>query len=104
MTVSMEDLDALVAKAQQLKALLDEPEVLAFARTLARNSDPVLIIGTDRLVGTKEAAKMLGTNMNTIGQYVADGRLRPWYLPNNPRRKFKLSDIWKIPQQEAADG
>ena len=99
--IRLEDLDALLAKGQELKALLESsPEIAAFAEILRENSKPVFVIPGERLVRAGEAARILGGNENTIAQYVRDGRLKAYYTPGSCHRKFMLSAVWSIPECE----
>ncbi|MBR2215998.1 MAG: hypothetical protein IJ849_09600 [Selenomonadaceae bacterium] len=98
--MKLDDLDEALEKAQRLRALLtDTPALVAFAEAMHSAREPLLILEEDRLVRAGEAAKILGVNANTIGMWVKDGRLTPWYTPGNSQRKFKLSEVWAIPRQ-----
>ena len=93
-------LDELLEKAQKLREFLEEsPEIMAFAKSLQDSRDPVLLMQQDRLVRASETASILGVNPNTIGKYVKEGRLKAWYTPGSSQRKYRLSEIWGIPQE-----
>ena len=82
--IAMNDLNALVAKGQELKAILTEtPEILSFLRLIKDLGDgkAVLPAQTDALVFAGQAAKVLGVDKATIYRYVKDGILKPYYTP-----------------------
>lgn len=93
--ISVDDLDKLIEKGKELKALLEKsPEITAFAKAVADNAKPVLVVDNDRLILAGEAASILGVNKSTIGRYIDEGLLNVYYVPHSSRRRFKLSEVW----------
>lgn len=98
--INLQALTELVEKGEQLKAALQAPEVQTFLR-LAQESAPYPVsvpVIEDRLVGVKEAAKILHVSPNQIGRYVKQGLLEPLYTPPVSNRKFWLQKVMEIPQ------
>lgn len=101
--IRVDDLNALLDAGRQLNALLKEsPAIAAFADAVQQAKEPILVVEHDRLVRAGEASKILCVNKNQIGQWVREGLLKPFYTPNSPQMKFKLSDLWKIPKTEVS--
>lgn len=99
-TLRLDDLEAMVQKGRELQNLLRQsPEIVAFVEGLQQAKEPVLLLEQDRLVGAGEAATILGVNRNSIGGYVKQGLLTPYYTPGSSSRKFRLSEVWQIPQK-----
>lgn len=98
-TLNIDTLDALLAKGQELKALLESsPEIAAFAAALSENAKPVFIIPGERFICVKEAGRILGVGPNRIYEYVAQGRITAYYTPGSNHRKFLLSELMSIPK------
>jgi excisionase family DNA binding protein len=98
--IKIDDLDALITKGRELKQLLQSsPEIAAFADGLRQSREPVLLMEHDRLVRAGEAASILGVNKSTIGKYVNDGLLTAYFTPGSTSRKFRISELWKIPKE-----
>lgn len=103
-TLKLDDLNAMIEKGRELQMLLRQsPEIVAFAEGLQQAKEPVLLLEQDRLVLAGEAASILGTSKSTIGQFVKQGLLTPYYTPGSSFRKFRLSEIWAIPKREVCN-
>ena len=98
-SISLDALDAMLAKGQELKALLESsPEIAAFAEALRETKGPILVLPGERFIRAGEAAKILGVNENTISQYARQGRLTAYYTPGSSHRKYMLSAVLALPQ------
>lgn len=98
-TIRVDDLNALLEAGRALDRLLKEsPEIAAFADAVQQAKEPVLVVEHDRLVRAGEASKILCVNRNQIGKWVSEGLLTAFYTPGSNSAKFKLSDLWKIPE------
>ena len=101
--IRVSDLNALLEAGRQLNDLLKEsPAITAFADALQQAKEPVLVVEQDRLVLAGEAARILGTNKVQISEYVKQGLLTPLYIAGSRCRRFRLSEIWKIPKREVS--
>lgn len=99
--IRLEDLEKLIEAGEKLQKLLQQsPEIAAFAGAVQQAKEPVLLLEQDRLVMAGEAATILGTSKSHIGQLVKQGLLTPYYTPGSSYRKFRLSEVWAIPQRE----
>lgn len=102
--IEMADLDALVEKGRELKALLQEtPEILSYLKLVNDMSDKKVVLSgaTDVLLRAGQAAKVLGTDKSTIYSYVREGLLRPKWTPNSKYMKFWLSEVRGLVREEA---
>ena len=100
-TIKLDDLEMMIEKGKELQRLLQQsPEIIAFAGAVQQAKEPVLLLEHDRLVLAGEAATILGTSKSHIGQLVKQGLLTPYYTPGSSYRKFRLSEVWAIPQRE----
>ena len=98
-TISLDALDAMLAKGQELKSLLESsPEIAAFAEALKETKGPILVLPGERFIRAGEAAKILGVNENTISQYARQGKLTAYYTPGSSHRKYMLSAVLALPQ------
>ena len=93
--ISLDGLNTLIAKAKELKKLLQEnPEILEYMRLAEKFSDAVILpIPTDRLIRTGEAAKILGVNPSKISEYVEKKILTKLYVEGSSHSKFWLSEV-----------
>ena len=98
-SISLDALDAMLAKGQELKALLESsPEIAAFAEALKETKGPVLVLPGERFIRAGEAAKILGVNASAISQYAKEGRLTAYYTPGSNQRRYMLSAVLALPQ------
>jgi hypothetical protein len=96
----LDDLEAMIQKGKELQDLLRQsPEIVAFVEGIQQAKEPVLLLENDRLVRAGEAASILGVNKTSIGEFVKQGLLTPYFTPGSSSRKFLLSELWKIPQK-----
>lgn len=103
-TITVDSLEALIAKGRELQDILQStPELATFAEALANAKEPVLLVDSDRLVLSGEAAKILGVNKSAISRYVRDGLLTPYYVPHSSSRRFRISDVWKIARRRSIE-
>lgn len=95
--VNMDDLENLVAKGNELKALLTEsPEILEYMK-LAQNKTSITVpTKMDCLITAKKAAYILGVGKSTIYQLEKDGLLQAFFTPNSRTRKFWMSDVMRV--------
>lgn len=103
MNVDMEQLDLLIQKGRELKALLEEnPEILDFLKAIKETKDikAIMPIKSDALIHAGEAAEVLGVNKACIYKYVKHGLLTPYYTPGSDFMKFWLSEVMDLPSTE----
>lgn len=101
--IDVSSFDSLLEKASKLQNILHEnPDVVTFLQLLkeTRVEQMVMPAKVDKLIGTKQAAEILGVAENRIGEYVRDGLLTPLYTPPVSHRKFWLSEVMAIPKRE----
>lgn len=99
--LNINSLDMFLERMVKLKELLTAPEIANFLKLLAENKNELVIpIKQDKLIGTSQAAEVLGVAENSIGEYVKNGLLTPLYTPPASHRKFWLSDVMAIPRKE----
>lgn len=101
--VELSDLEAMVQKGQELKALLQEtPEILSFMKCLHKSGDKQIVmpVSMDVLVLANQAAKVLGTDKSNIYRYVREGLIRPFYTPHSQYMKFWLSEVKALARRE----
>lgn len=93
--ISLDGLNTLIAKAKELKKILQEnPEILEYMRLAEKFSDAVILpIPTDRLVRAGEAAKILGVNPAKISEYADKKILTKLYVDGSSHSKFWLSEV-----------
>lgn len=97
--IRVDDLNALLEAGKALDKLLNEsPQITAFADAVQQAKEPVLVVEHDRLVRAGEASKILCVNRNQISKWVHEGLLKAFYTPGSSSAKFKVSDLWKIPE------
>lgn len=97
--IRIDDLNALLEAGKALDKLLNEsPQIAAFADAVQQAKEPVLVVEHDRLVRAGEASKILCVNRNQISKWVHEGLLKAFYTPGSSSAKFKVSDLWKIPE------
>ena len=97
--IRVDDLNALLEAGRALDKLLKEsPAIAAFADAIQQSKEPVLVVEQDRLVRAGEASKILCVNRNQISKWVHEGVLKAFYTPGSSSAKFKVSDLWKIPE------
>lgn len=97
--IRVDDLNALLDAGRQLNELLKEsPQIATFADAVQQAKEPVLVVEHDRLVRAGEASKILCVNRNQISKWVHEGVLKAFYTPGSSSAKFKVSDLWKIPE------
>lgn len=86
------------------KVINEAPEVIECLKLMQGcKSETVLIpVRADKLIGQKEASKILGVSANRIGEYVKDGLLTAYYTPPASSRKFWLSEVMNLPQRSSA--
>lgn len=97
--IRVDDLNALLEAGKALDKLLKEsPQIAAFADAIQQSKEPVLVVEHDRLVRAGEASKILCVNRNQISKWVHEGVLKAFYTPGSSSAKFKVSDLWKIPE------
>lgn len=104
--IKMNDLEALVEKGRELKALLQEtPEILSYLKLVNDMSDKKVILSgaTDVLLRAGQAAKVLGTDKSTIYRYVREGLLHPRWTPHSQYMKFWLSEVRGLVQEGAVE-
>ena len=94
------DLDALqkfTTQAQKLQEIAREimPLIEAIRELDGREVIPT---PTDRLIRAGDAAQILGVNQSTIGAFVREGLLKPYYV-NSDQKKFWLSDVKALPRR-----
>ncbi len=102
--IEMADLDALVEKGRELKALLQEtPEILSYLKLVNDMSDKKVVLSgaTDVLLRAGQAAKVLGTDKSTIYRYMREGLLHPRWTPHSQYMKFWLSEVRGLVREEA---
>ncbi|MBR1697678.1 MAG: hypothetical protein IJ712_05575 [Anaerovibrio sp.] len=92
---------AMIDNIEELKELsgLMTPELIRFME-LSKETGPVIPIKADKFIFLGEAAEILGTNKTVICRYVREGLLKAWYIPHNPKRKFKLSEVLALAKEE----
>lgn len=93
--ISLDGLNTLIAKAKELKKLLQEnPEVLEYMRLAEKFSDAAILpLPTDRLIRAGEAAKILGVNPAKISEFVDKGILKKFFVDGSSHSKFWLSEV-----------
>lgn len=88
------DLDTLMKFTEQAKELqaiaVELKPFLEMIRELGGRT--ILPAPADRLIRAGEAAQLLGVSQTTIGHFVRDGLLKPYYV-NSEQRRFKLSEV-----------
>ena len=100
--IGISDIDAILEKGRELQQFLSEaPEVLEFLR-LAESGGripPVMVVQQDRYIRVGEAAKILGVDKGTIYRYKREGRLTAYRVENDGQMKFRMSEVWALPQK-----
>lgn len=92
--LTLENLDAMISKAEQLKKILTEtPEIIAYLKLASSFKGSILPTPTDRLIRTGEAAKVLNVSKATISAYAKVGILTPLYTAGSNHQKFWLSEV-----------
>ena len=95
------DLDALqrfTELARELQAIAAELKpFLELIREL--DGKAILPMPTDRLIRAGDAAEILGVSQTTIGRFVKEGVLKPYYV-NSEQRRFKLSEVNSLITEE----
>lgn len=103
MEIDLNAMGELIAKGQQLQALLTQnPEMLTFLQLL-KDTDTehiVVPVKADRLIYPGEAREILRVSETTLNQYVDQGLLKSYRTPPKGKRKFWLSEVMAIPQME----
>lgn len=90
-TLDLDTLTKFTEKARELQAIVaDLKPFLELIREF--DGKAILTIPADRLIRAGEAAELLGVSQTTIGQFVKDGLLKPYYV-NSEQRRFKLSEV-----------
>ena len=99
------DLDALTKFPQQARELQTIAAELKPFLELIRELDGKAILPTpiDRLIRAGEAAEILGVSQTTIGRFIREGLLKPYYV-NSEQRRFKLSEVNSLIKDEKATG
>lgn len=94
--LSLENLDALIAKGRELKQLLTEtPEILSYLRLVneldtEKLSPPKV---DDVLLRSGDAAKILGVSPSLIRQYVKNGKLNGYIVAGSNHLRFWRSEV-----------
>lgn len=91
-TLDLDELSKFVAQAQELREIVHE--IMPYIEIIKRE------VPNDRLVRASEAAKILGVNKSTIGQFVRAKLLTPFYTANSGHQKFWLSQIKALPREK----
>ena len=88
------DLDELTKITEQLlKLQAAAREVMPLIEAIRELDGRVILpMPADRLIRVSEAAQVLGVSHTTIGHFVRDGLLKPYYV-NSEQRRFKLSEV-----------
>lgn len=90
-TLDLDTLTKFTEQARELQAIAVELKpFLEMIRELGGRT--ILPAPTDRLIRAGEAAQLLGVSQTTIGHFVRDGLLKPYYV-NSEQRRFKLSEV-----------
>ncbi len=90
-TLDLDTLAKFTEKARELQAIAAELKpFLEMIRELGGRT--ILPAPADRLIRAGEAAQLLGVSQTTIGHFVRDGLLKPYYV-NSEQRRFKLSEV-----------
>ena len=95
------DLDALQRFTEQARELQAIAAELKSFLELIRELDgkAILPMPTDRLIRAGDAAEILGVSQTTIGRFVKEGVLKPYYV-NSEQRRFKLSEVNSLITEE----
>lgn len=90
-TLDLDTLAKFTEQARELQAIAaDLKPFLEMIREL--DGRTILPAPADRLIRAGEAAQLLGVSQTTIGHFVRDGLLKPYYV-NSEQRRFKLSEV-----------
>ena len=90
-TLDLDTLTKFTEQARELQAIAaDLKPFLEMIREL--DGRTILPAPADRLIRAGEAAQLLGVSQTTIGHFVRDGLLKPYYV-NSEQRRFKLSEV-----------
>jgi excisionase family DNA binding protein len=60
--------------------------------------------GSSELIGSSEAARLLGVSQQTLNRAVREGRVRPAVVTPGGHRRFEISDIVESSREAANDG
>lgn len=103
--VTFQDIGAVVENLMEIQRTLEEcPSVLEYLRLTTKAGAgamqaPVMVVQQDRLVMIGEACKILGISTKTLLDLEKAGALPAYYVGEKSHKKYKLSDLWKLPHK-----
>lgn len=90
------NLSGVIEQLEKIQTILKEsPEVLTFLNLVKETKVPALVtpVKSDVLLEAGDVAKVLKVSTAKISQYVKEGVLPAYYVPDSNHRKFWLSDV-----------
>ena len=102
--INLENLNALVEKAVELKQVLSEsPEILQYLRLIKEiGAEKVEVPRVDDvLLRAGDAAKILGVGQSRINAYVREGKLSRYYVEGSSHSRFWRSQVKALAKQRS---
>lgn len=102
--VNLDVLSAMVEKAERLEKLLKKnPEILEYLRLLGGVDEAhktLEVVKVDKAyVRASAAAEMLKTDRHSIYRLEAEGFLPAYYLPGCSTKRYRVEDVYAVPQR-----
>ena len=103
MNINIDELEKLTAQLEKLLPLARE--LMPFIEAVkSLNGELTLNVTDEKFLLLSDAAKMLNVNPGKISQYVKDGLLQPYYIPNSSYQRFKFSNVCKLAKTPSRKG